>query len=70
MVCFLAQKILARTGDKQKRPGKESSFQCSVCTVALCMQDCFKLYHTVQDYVAAYIRRYVPSKDNLDAETN
>ena len=48
MVCFPAQKkILARIRDKWKRPGKESSFQCSVCKVALSMQDCFKLYHTV-----------------------
>ena len=34
------------------------------------MQDCFKLYHTVQDYVAAYIWRHVANKHNLDAETN
>ena len=48
MVCFPAlKKILARTRDKRKRPGKESSFQYSVCKVALCMQDCFKLYPTV-----------------------
>ena len=30
VVCFPAQKkILARTGEKRKRPGRESSFQCS-----------------------------------------
>ncbi|RMX38747.1 hypothetical protein pdam_00012445 [Pocillopora damicornis] len=51
VVCFPAQeKILKRTGDKRKRPGKESSFQWSVCkALALCMQDCFQLYHTVED---------------------
>ena len=50
VVCFPAQKkILKRTGDKSKRPGKESSFQWSVCKVVLCMQDCFQLYHTVED---------------------
>ena len=71
VVCFPAQKkILKRTGDKRKRPGKESSFQCSVCKVALCMQDCFQLYHTVEDYVAAYIRRHDANNDNVDAETN
>ena len=39
--------------DNRKRPGKESSIQCNVCKVALCMPDCFQLYNTVQDCVAA-----------------
>ena len=56
VVCFPAQKkILKRTEDERERPGKESSFQCSVYKVALRMQDCFQLYHTLQDYVAAFI---------------
>ncbi|XP_022802105.1 piggyBac transposable element-derived protein 4-like [Stylophora pistillata] len=71
VVCFPAQKkILKRAGEKRKRPGKESSFQCSVCKVALCIQDCFQLFHTVQNYVAAYIRRHDANNDNDDAETN
>ena len=48
---------------------KESSFQCSVCKVVLCMQDCLQLYHTVEDYVAAYIQRHDANNDNVDAET-
>ena len=65
VVCFPAQrKILARTGEKRKRPGRESSFQCSVCKVALCIQDCFQLYHSVQDYVAAYVRRHDTNNDD------
>ncbi|XP_022780491.1 piggyBac transposable element-derived protein 4-like [Stylophora pistillata] len=68
VVCFPAQKkILKRTGEKRKRPGKESSFQCSVCKVSLCIQNCFQLFHTVQDYVAAYIQRHDASNDNDDA---
>ena len=56
VVCFPAQKrILARVEEKRKRPGRESSFQCSVCKVALCNQECFQRYHTVQDYVPAYV---------------
>ena len=39
--------------DNRKRPGKESSIQCNFCKVALCMPDCFQLYNTVQDCVAA-----------------
>ena len=65
-VCFPAQKILARTGEKRKRPGKESSFQCTVCKVALRIQDCFQLYHTVQDYVAAYVRKHGANNDNAN----
>ena len=34
------------------------------------MQDCFQLYHTVEDYVAAYIQRHDANNDNVDAETN
>ena len=67
IVCFPAQKmILARVGEKRKRPGREStcSFQCSVCKVALCIQECFQLYHTVQDYVAAYVRRHDTNNDD------
>ena len=67
VVCFPAEKrILARTGEKRKRPGRESSFQCNVCKVALCIQDCFQLYHTIQDYVAAYIQRHDANNDDDD----
>jgi len=67
VVCFPAQKkILARTGEKRNRPGRESSFQCSVCKVALCIQDCFQLYHSVQDYIAAYVRRHDTNNDDDD----
>ena len=66
-ICFPPQKkILARTGEKRNRPGKESSFRWNVCKVALCIQDCFQLYHTVQDYVAVYIRRHDANNDNAD----
>ena len=34
------------------------------------MQDWFQLYHTVEDYVAAYIQRHDANNDNVDAETN
>ena len=50
----------------RKRPGKESSFQCTVCKVALCIQDCFQLYHTVQDYVAAYVRKHDANNDDTN----
>ena len=34
------------------------------------MQDCFQLYHTVEDYVAAYIWGHEANIGNVDAETN
>ena len=34
------------------------------------MQDCFQLYHNVEDYIADYIRRHDANNDNVDAETN
>ena len=66
-VCFPAQeKILARTGEKRKRPGKESSIRCTVCKQALCIQDCFQLYYTVQDYVTAYVHKHDANNDNAN----
>ena len=59
IVCFPApKKILARVGEKRKRPGRELSFQCNVCKVALWIQNCFQLYHAVQDYVPAHVQRH------------
>ena len=39
-----------------KRAGKESSYECEQCEVTLCVVPCNKIYHTCQDYVAAFKR--------------
>lgn len=39
-----------------KRLGRETSFQCKQCQVALCVEPCFELFHTKSEYVLAYKR--------------
>ena len=50
----------------RNRLGKDSSFQCTVCKVALCIQHCFQLYHTVQDDDAAYVCKHGANNDNAN----
>lgn len=40
----------------RKRFGRESSYQCKTCEVALCVVPCFELYHSYKDYIAAFLR--------------
>lgn len=40
-----------------KRTGRETSFQCKQCLVALCVEPCFELFHTKSEYVLAYKRQ-------------
>ena len=55
VVCVPAEReLLACVGQKRKRPGRESSYQCEKCTTALCVEPCFKLYHTQKDFKSAY----------------
>ena len=55
VVCVPAEReLLERVGEKRKRPGHESSYQCDKCKTALCIDVCFKLYHTQKDFKAAY----------------
>ena len=58
VVCSVAERqLLEVVGQKRKRPGRESSYQCDKCAVALCVDPCFKLYHTCKDYITAYKAR-------------
>lgn len=43
-----------------------SCYQCKVCKVTLCVQNCFELYQTVEDYVSAYIRKH--DRDNSSGD--
>ena len=59
VVCNPAERKLAcqdGRGVKRKRAGRESSYECRRCTVTLCVDPCFELYHTASDFVQAYIR--------------
>ena len=50
------RQLLAAKGEKRRRPGRDTSFICPDCNVALCIALCFKLYHKYQEYTLAYKR--------------
>lgn len=53
--CSVAEReVLATIGEKRRRPGHESSYKCGQCDTVLCIDPCFRLYHTYKDYVSAY----------------
>ena len=63
----IQRKVERRTGEpsaKTRRLGRESSFQCVDCNACLCIEPCFRLYHSVVDYVTAYVNLYKKSKEN------
>lgn len=65
VVCAPAEReLLARVGEKRKRCGRESSYQCDSCKVALCVDPCFRLYHTLKDYITAYKNLKESEKEN------
>ena len=39
-----------------RRVGRESSFECAGCSVALCLIPCFQMYHTEVDIFGAYMK--------------
>jgi hypothetical protein len=45
-------------GGTPRRPGKESSYECRECKVALCVHPCNYIYHNFMDYKVAY-KRYI-----------
>ena len=45
----------ARFGDSHK-PKKYTSYWCSICKHALCIDPCFRLYHTEKDYTSEIIK--------------
>ena len=42
-------------GDSYK-PKKYTSYWCSICRHALCIDPCFRLYHTEKDYTSKIIK--------------
>lgn len=52
-VCNHAEPV--KDGSK-KRKRHETSYECKDCNVSLCLEPCFKLYHTCKEYVLAYRR--------------
>lgn len=57
-VCNNAERSMAREDPehKRKRPGHETKYECKDCNVPLCIEPCFMLYHSHQEYILAYKR--------------
>ena len=56
-VCNEAERSSADlSANKRKRPGHETRFECKDCNVSLCLEPCFKFFHTCQEYCLAYKR--------------
>lgn len=57
-VCNEAERQLRAANDepKKRRAGRESTYRCKSCLVALCVVPCFELYHTKSDPILAYKR--------------
>ena len=56
-VCNVSKEALsdAGLGDSYK-PKKFTSYWCSICKCALCIDPCFRLYHTEKDYTSEIIK--------------
>jgi hypothetical protein len=63
------------TSSKRKRPGHETVYECQVCNVSLCIEPCFRLFHSCQEYALAYKRwktanqRFFPGNKVSSSET-
>ena len=44
------------SAQKRKRPSHETAYECQVCNVSLCIEPCFRLFHSCQEYALAYKR--------------
>ena len=50
-VCVPAERKLdAKAGQKRKRAGRETAYECGKCGKSVCVTPCFELYHTHLDY--------------------
>ena len=60
-VCSLAEREFDRIRSlpKRKRTGHETQYECSKCKAALCIDNCFEIFHTQKDYVKKYINEFL-----------
>lgn len=68
-VCFPGERAIRQMLGMEavSRPGRESTYECVHCAVGLCVDPCFKLYHTNNDYISAY-KRHVMRKEGAENE--
>ena len=66
-MCNPAEKELQAAEDVfKRRSGRESTYECSDCMVALCVTPCFDFYHTRVDYISAYKRQKAAAADAVE----
>ena len=56
-VCNPAERQIDKSAGKlpRKRLCRESSYQCDICKISLCIGLCFKLYHTRKNFIQRYV---------------
>ena len=52
-ICNVSKEALSDAGTKCK---KFTSYWCSICKCALCIDPCFRLYHTQKDYTSEILK--------------
>ena len=61
-ICNVSKEALSDTGlGDSYKPKKFTSYRCSICKRALCIDPCFRLYHTEKDYTSGIIKIAITS---------
>ena len=56
-ICNVSKEALSDVGfEGSYKPKKYTSYWCPVCKHALCIDPCFRLYHTEKDYTSEIIK--------------
>ena len=56
-VCNVSREALSDAGlGGIYKPKKFTSYWCSICKCALCIDPCFRLYHTQEDYTSEILK--------------
>ena len=56
-ICYVSKETLSEAGfGDSYKPKKYTSYWCSICKCALCIDSCFRLYHTEKDYTSEIIK--------------
>ena len=60
-VCNVTKKALSDDGfGGSYKPKKYTSYWCPICKHALCIDPCFRLYHTEKDYTSKILKLLEP----------
>ena len=56
-ICNVSRVALSDAGFGDScKPKKFTSYWCSICKLALCIDPCFRLYHTEKDYTSEILK--------------